>query len=118
MRSAIRNVTVISGHGSRSGEENFTSTDKLYLLSTKEVWNGGTGKDSAEEETRQLDYYKINGVTASSYAAARKSGGNWWTRTPHSGNGGIFITVNSGGNWGMFYAADYPVMISPAFRIA
>ena len=33
-------------------------------------------------------------------------------------NGGIFITVSSGGNWGMFYVADYPVMISSAFRIA
>lgn len=118
LQTAIRNVTVISGHGSRTGENNFTSTDKMFLLSTKEVWNGGTGKDSAEEETRQLDYYKIKNVTASNHGAARKSGITWWTRTAHSGNGGIFITVNSGGNWGMFYAKDYPVMISPAFRIA
>lgn len=118
LQAAIRSVTVISGHGSKRGEENFTSTDKMYLLSTKEIWNGGTEKDSAEEETRQLDYYKNKNVTVSSYRAVRKSGITWWTRTPHSGNGSIIITVNSGGNWGMFYAKDYPVMISPAFRIA
>lgn len=48
-----------------SGAVNFTSSDKLYLLSTKEVWNGGTRYDTAEAETRQLDYYKNKGVTTS-----------------------------------------------------
>ena len=71
-----------------------------------------------QETTRQLDYYKINNVTASNYGPARKMETTWWTRTPHSGNDGIIITGNSGGNWGMFYAGDYPVMVSPAFRIA
>ena len=37
LRNAIINTTVVSGHGSTAGETNFTSTDKLYLLSTKEV---------------------------------------------------------------------------------
>ena len=38
IKNAIIDTTVVSGHGSTSGETNFTSTDKLYLLSTAEVW--------------------------------------------------------------------------------
>ena len=38
LRNAIIDTTVVSGHGKTSGETNFTSTDKLYLLSTAEVW--------------------------------------------------------------------------------
>ena len=72
LRNAIINTTVVSGHGSTAGETNFTSTDKLYLLSTKEVWGkeGTTNTinyDSAEIETRQLDYYSAQNVTTSNY---------------------------------------------------
>ncbi|MCI7559024.1 MAG: BspA family leucine-rich repeat surface protein, partial [Clostridium sp.] len=38
IKNVIIDTTVVSGHGSTSGETNFTSTDKLYLLSTAEVW--------------------------------------------------------------------------------
>ena len=38
IKNAIIDTTVVSGHGNTSGETNFTSTDKLYLLSTAEVW--------------------------------------------------------------------------------
>ena len=37
LKNAIIDTTVVSGHGDVAGETNFTSTDKLYLLSTKEV---------------------------------------------------------------------------------
>ncbi|UKI57418.1 MAG: DUF6273 domain-containing protein [Clostridium sp.] len=36
LRSAIIDTTVVSGHG-KSDTENFTSTDKLYLLAPKEI---------------------------------------------------------------------------------
>ena len=86
LQNVIATTTVVSGHGDTSGEANFTSSDKLYLLSTKEVWNGGTQVyDTAEAETRQLDYYKNNGVTTSNYSGAIKqyNGTNtiWWLRS-------------------------------------
>ena len=42
LQKVIIDTKVISGHGSTAGETNFTSTDKLYLLSTHEVWEDGT----------------------------------------------------------------------------
>ena len=38
LKENIKDTYVVSGHGSTSGETNFTTTDKVYLLSTKEVW--------------------------------------------------------------------------------
>lgn len=36
LRNGIIDTIVVSGHG-KSNTENFTSTDKLYLLSTAEI---------------------------------------------------------------------------------
>ena len=38
LKNGIINTTVVSGHGSTSGETNFTSTDKVYLLSPVEIY--------------------------------------------------------------------------------
>ena len=103
IKNAIIDTTVVSGHGSTSGETNFTSTDKLYLLSTAEVWadavsssngiNGidekfsilplavpevdtcGVECDNARKVTRQLDYYKNLGTTPTNYSGAIKKNG-------------------------------------------
>ena len=103
IKNAIIDTTVVSGHGSTSGETNFTSTDKLYLLSTTEVWadavsssngiNGidekfsilplavpevdtcGVECDNARKVTRQLDYYKNLGTTPTNYSGAIKKNG-------------------------------------------
>lgn len=77
LKNGIINTTVVSGHGTTSGETNFTSIDKMYLLSTKEVWGkeGPTNAinyDTAEVETRQLDYYSSQNVTTSNYSGAIK----------------------------------------------
>jgi hypothetical protein len=66
LRNKIIETKVVSGHNNND-TENFTTTDKIYLFSTKEVWGKeGTSnvitRDSAETETRQLDYYKAKGV--------------------------------------------------------
>ena len=104
LKNAIIDTTVVSGHG-KSDTENFTSTDKLYLLSTAEVWADAVSSsngidridekllisplavpevegsdanlniDSARSVTRQLDYYKNLGVTSSSYNGAIKKNG-------------------------------------------
>ncbi len=127
LRSVIVPTKVISGHGNTSGETNFESTDKLYLLSTHEVWEDNDGNsnsgidyyDKAYSYTRQLDYYKNLGVTTSDYSGAIKKRNNkssdWWLRSARS-NTNSFGSVNDGGNWS-YYSASYTHGVSPAFRI-
>ena len=45
IKNAIIDTTVVSGHGSKD-TANFTSTDKLYLLSTAEVWTDSTSSSA------------------------------------------------------------------------
>ena len=123
LQNVIATTTVVSGHGGTAGEANFTSSDKLYLLSIKEVWDGEIVViDTAEAETRQLDYYKNNGVTTDNYDGAIKqyNGSNyfWWMRTPNSYSpNNTFFRVDPNGHW-MTYTADNIYGVSPAFRIA
>ena len=100
IKNAIIDTIVVSGHGSTSGEENFTSIDKLYLLSTAEVWANAVSSsnsinekskilplassepssgpaeiefDTARNVTRQLDYYKNLEITTSNYIGTIKN---------------------------------------------
>ncbi len=121
IKNAIIDTTVVSGHGSTTGEENFTSTDKLYLLAPKEIYtNWSNSYDTAKDLTRTLDYYTNIGVTTSNYNAAikkdRTSALYWWLRTAYSNNNDIFYTVNNLGNWSN-YTATAANGVSPAFRI-
>lgn len=125
LKNLIINTTVISGHGSTVGEVNFTSTDKLYLLATKEVWEQGTSNtidsDTARENTRQLDYYKLKGVTTSanlSRVIKKYNGSNksWWFRSGFSTSNSFFYGASSNGRWD-FFNAIYNIGVSPAFRI-
>ena len=120
LQNVITSTKVISGHGSTSGEKNFTSTDKLYLLSTKEVW-GETKNDTLNAETKQLDYYKQNNVSLSKCSKAIKqyNGSNtqWWIRSADSVVATYFSVVYTGGGW-YYSSSHYTVGISPAFRIA
>ena len=118
LKNVIVDTTVISGHGSTSGEENFTSTDKLYLLSTAEIWaQGNTDNittDSARDVTRQLDYYKNLKTDTVNYSPAKKND-DWWLRTSSSNNVNFFLYVLID-YWynGPSYAS---LGVSPAFRI-
>ena len=125
IKNAIIDTIVVSSHGSTSGEANFTSTDKLYLLSTAEVWAEGSsnqiGKyDTARDVTRQLDYYKNLGVTTSSYSGAIKKNGTsnsvWWLRAVYSDGNRRFYNVYDYGGW---YpdTANNANGVAPAFRI-
>ena len=49
LKNAIINTIVVSGHGSED-TENFTSTDKLYLLSTAEVWANAVSSSNSINE--------------------------------------------------------------------
>ena len=125
IKNAIVNTTVVSGHGSTTGETNFVTTDKLYLLSTHEVWednDGNTGSgidyyDTAYNNTRQLDYYAELNVTTSSYSGAVKND-NWWLRTAVSNNLYRFDYVMNYSGGIDTSVADGTRGVSPAFRIA
>ena len=117
IKNAIIDTTVVSGHGSTSGETNFTSTDKLYLLSTAEVWENGHDYDTAIDNTRQLDYYSNLGTSTNNYSGAIKSNvDNWWLRTAISVNQTGFYSVSYTGEW--YYDYENGTNgVSPAFRI-
>ena len=126
LQNVITTTKVISGHGSTSGETNFETQDKLYLLSAHEVWKDGTSNQVSEYETsynntKQLDYYKNQGVTTSSYAGAIKqydgSNSYWWLRSAKSKITIYFLRVRDDGDWGGS-VATYNAGVSPAFRIA
>ena len=101
VKNSIIDTVVVSGYGTFYNAGNFTSTDKLYLLSTAEVLAGtvlsisnnikvlnekpsilllaGTITscnakcDTARNVTRQLDYYKNLGITVdNNYSGAIK----------------------------------------------
>ena len=126
LQNVITTTKVISSHGSTKGETNFETQDKLYLLSAHEVWrdagsNNVSKRDTSYNNTKQLDYYKNQGVTTISYAGAIKqyNGRNsyWWLRSANSYNTTEFLSVNENGDSTIFFA-DSSKGVSPAFRIA
>ena len=121
LRSAIIDTTVVSGHGSTSGETNFTSTDKLYLLAPKEIYTDfNDTDDTAKDLTRTLDYYKAQGVTTRNHSEAKKKNGTnadwWWLRAARSNANNNFYYVSSIGSY-TNNIADDTNGVSPAFRI-
>ena len=124
LRNKIINTTVVSGHNITSGQTNFVSTDKIYLLNMKEIYNT-TGYDSAQASTRQLDYYNNlevtygSGTTNNTEGAIKKYntyGSSWWTRTASgSYTTHFYVVTSTGGN--TISQAHYSSGVSPAFRI-
>ncbi len=126
LQNVIATTKVISGHGSTSGETNFETQDKLYLLSNEEIYGDFASSSSAQYDTavgtsKQLDYYKNQGVTTSNKAGTIKqykgANSNWWLRSAYSLNTSGFLNVIFIGNWGSYGASD-SCGVSPAFRIA
>ena len=126
IKNAIIDTTVVSGHGAGSGQTNFTSTDKVYLLAPGEIYaeetSGTIYYDSAITLTRQLDYYKMKNVTTSSnYSGAIKKNGvntsKWWLRTAPSTYSPLsFIIVTNNGTYST-NRADNLYGVAPAFRL-
>ena len=125
LKDAIIDTVTVSGHGSTSGETNFTSTDKMYLLSTAEVWAQGSSNtidyDTARDNTRQLDYYKNLGTSTSNYSGTIKKNGTsatwWWLRAANSSYHDFFYPVSDNGDWANSEANVATHGVSPAFRI-
>ena len=113
LKSSIINTTVVSGHGSADAS-NFTSTDKLYLLSPIEV-NLSTSSDSAQANTRTLDFYQGKG---NNDRIKILNGGAqwWWLRAANSNLSHNFIDVRTSGTLNSPNAHSSNG-VAPAFRI-
>ena len=128
LQKVIIDTKVISGHGSTAGETNFTSTDKLYLLSAHEVYEDGTSNpistyDTAWNNTRQLDYYKARNVTTDGHFSSAMKWYNinemacfWWLRAADSNDNYFFHSVDFGGAWSTNTSND-TYGFAPSFRI-
>lgn len=102
---AVTKMTDNKGGGS-AGTPSAT-TDKVFLLSSTEVWG------DLDSDGTQYEFYKSKGVTASNYSGASSSS-NHWTRSVYPGASKGFRRVNSDGGWYNDYAtgASY---VFPAF---
>ena len=120
LKNNIINTVTISGYGNMDAE-NYTSTDKLYLLTLPEIYESISDTyDHVVGSTRQLDYYKNNGTTTSNFAPAVKSyngsSTEWWLRSGFEMFDTAYTTINKYG----YYSKGYSVIelgVSPAFRI-
>ena len=122
LKNNIADTIVVSGYG-KNDTSNFTTTDKIYLLSSREVWNNTDNSDTAQANTRQLDYYEKKGVTTSANVgvAIKKNGnsnGYWSLRSASSYNAsGFDIVRNNGGHNYYNYNSNNTYGVAPAFRI-
>ena len=125
LKSEIIDTTVVSGHGSND-TDNFTSTDKLYLLSPKEVYNDWStdsysSYDSAKDLTRALDYYINKNVTLSDDSEAIKkyktTDSWWWLREANSSYDNSFFIVHNNDYRYLSTNANISGGVSPAFRL-
>ena len=127
LRNSIINTTVVSGIGSSDSSGSatcFKSTDKLYLLAPREIYNNYDGTyDTANSLTRTLDYYITQGVTTTNYSGAIKRGENisynqwWWLRNANSQLNYSFSMVYDNGSFINNFGANQSIGVSPAFRI-
>ena len=124
LKNGIIDTLVISGRGNNDKENHLESEDKLYLLSTGEVWAQDDSDkidfDTARDITRQLDYYQNLGVNTANFNKAIKNEGTsaswWWLRTAYSKDERTFISTNVRGSTNVSLAY-YVYGVSPAFRI-
>ena len=130
LRNIIIDTKVVSGHGSSDKNTNRTdgnweSIDKIYFLSSHEIWDiveanvSLSDIDTAFNQTRRLDYYKSKCVTTRgcSEAIKRKDGYeiDWMLRAAYSKDSNSFLCVEYHGAF--TYGEVRGIPLSPAFRI-
>jgi len=108
LQSKVKSVAKMTDNqgGGKAGTPSAT-TDKVFLLSTTEVYG------DLQSDGFQYEYYKSKGVTKSNYSGASSSNGHW-TRSVRPYNSARFRRVYSNGDYYNNYAAstDY---VFPAF---
>ena len=119
LQEIIIETKAISSHGS-SDSANFVTNDKVYFLSAHEVYSDILAKDTAYNNTRQIDYYVIKGVTTNNTENAIKqydgSNTGWLLRSARADSPIDFIGVSSSGSLRNF-DGHVSYGFAPAFRI-
>lgn len=109
LQSKVKSVTKMTDNQGGDDETGTPSatTDKVFLLSSTEVW-GNLNSDGT-----QYEYYKSKGVTMSNYSGASSSSGHW-TRSVIPGDSTNFRIVFANGRWnfGSVASTNY---VFPAF---
>lgn len=107
LQSKVKSVTKMTDNqgGGKAGTPSAT-TDKVFLLSTTEVYG------NLQSDGVQYEYYKSKGVTGSNYSGA--SGYSHWTRSVRPRSSTSFRYVQSGGICYSYSATD-SFYVLPAF---
>ena len=94
LQSKVKSVTKMTDNkgGGTAGTPSAT-TDKVFLLSSTEVWG------DMQSDGTQYEYYKSKGVTTSNYSGASSSSFHW-TRSVSPDYSAGFRGVSSVGCWG------------------
>ena len=126
LKNVITFTNIVSGHGTTSGENNFTTNDLIYLPSAKELIVDSSKsvistQDSAFENTRQLDYYQNIGLRASydyliKYKVGTTTATAWWLRTARKTTNTTYLSISTAGAW-TATNANSAIGIAPTFRI-
>ena len=95
LKSVIKSVTKSTGTGGGSTSGTETSTNKLFLLSEKEV---GLSSYSVGNEGTQYPIFTDNNSRIKKLSNGSGSADVWWLRSPFSGNSYSFCFVGSGGS--------------------
>ena len=117
LKGVIKETITVSGHGI-DDTDNFTSPeDKLYLLAPKEIYSDISNEyDTANDKTRQLDYYKEKGKDGAIKKNSTGTALAWWLRCANSYDNNSFYGVYNNGSW-ISHFANITYGVSPAFRI-
>ena len=108
LQSKVKSVKKMTDNkgGGTAGTPSAT-TDKVFLLSSTEVWG------DLDHDGTQYEYYKSKGVTRSNYSGASSSDYRW-TRSVYPSDSTRFRSVSSNGDWSSNYAA-LTYCVFPAF---
>lgn len=108
LQSKVKSVKKMTDNkgGGTAGTPSAT-TDKVFLLSSTEVWG------DLDHDGTQYEYYKSKGVTRSNYSGASSSY-NRWTRSVYPSGSTTFRYVGSYGDWYSGYATSTSYVF-PAF---
>ena len=108
LQSKVKSVKKMTDNkgGGTAGTPSAT-TDKVFLLSSTEVWG------DLDHDGTQYEYYKSKGVTRSNYSGASSSHYHW-TRSVNPRYSTYFRSVHSYGDW-CGNPATNPSCVFPAF---
>lgn len=112
LKNGVISTYVVSGHGGLDAH-NFTSNDKLFLFSRREIFGYDGEEDTGAEFTRQLDYYENGGTLIKNYQNVSNP---WWLRSIDVNSTNTYDSVSAIGEYGTTTVGSN-IGVAPAFRI-